>query len=129
MKHWMVAMVMLVSGFGIGVFAGADKPVRIESLLRAELEVAENTEVIVSLVEIAANTELAKHHHPGEEFVYLLEGEATVWQQGKADIPMRPGDIFKIPYEQVHTAITGAQSAKALVFRVHRKGMPERIMQ
>lgn len=129
MKNAFFALVMLTLGIGIGTLAsaGVDKPVKLENLLREELEVAKDIEVIVSLVEIAANTELPKHYHPGEEFVYLLEGSATVWQKDRPDTPMQAGDVFKIPYEQVHTAITGAQPARALVFRVHRKGMPERI--
>jgi quercetin dioxygenase-like cupin family protein len=120
---------MLMAGIGIGALAGAaaDKPVKLENLLRTELALAPDLEVIVSVVEIAADMKLPEHHHPGEEFVYLLEGSATLWQQGKSDTPMQAGDLYKIPLDQVHTAITGTQAAKALVFRVHRKGMPERI--
>ena len=129
MKNALLASVMLLAGYGIGVMASADTPVRLDNLMRADLEVAQDVEVIVSIVEIGPNIELPKHHHPGEEFVYLLEGEATVWQQGQDDTLMRPGDLFKVPFEQVHTAITGDRKAKALVFRVHRKGMPERILQ
>ena len=129
LRNWVLALGLLSVGWGLGALAsaGVDKPVKLENLLRTELALAPDLEVIVSLVEIAPNMQLPKHHHPGEEFVYLLEGSATVWQQGKADTPMQAGDLFKIPLEQVHTASTGAQPAKALVFRVHRKGMPERI--
>ena len=61
------------------------------------------------------------------EFVYVLEGEATLWQQGKPDLKLQAGEVYKIPLEQVHTAMTGDSAARAIVFRVHRKGAPDRI--
>ena len=107
--------------------AYAADAVMIENLMRAESQVAEGVEIIVSVVEIGPNFSLPKHYHPGEEYVYVLEGSATLWLKGKPDVTMQAGDLFKIPFEQVHTAMTSDSSAKALVFRVHRKGEPERI--
>ncbi|NKB68486.1 MAG: cupin domain-containing protein [Candidatus Latescibacteria bacterium] len=101
--------------------------VKLANLLRTELQLAEGVEVIVSMVEIPPNSQLPRHYHPGEEFVYILEGSGTLWQKDKADTPLQQGDIFKIPLKQVHTAKTGADSVKALVFRIHKKGEPERI--
>lgn len=103
-------------------------PVKIENLLRAELEIVEDTEVIVSLVEINPGVTLPKHRHPGEEFVYILEGSASVWLENEGSRVLKTGEIYKVPYEQVHTAMTGETYAKAIVFRVHRKGEPERVL-
>jgi quercetin dioxygenase-like cupin family protein len=128
-------VMMFGAGIGVGalgntlVNAASDSPVKVENLLRSELEVVEGIEVIMSRVEIAAGTSLPRHHHPGEEFVYVIDGEATMWQAGKADTVLRAGDVFKVPLGQVHTAITGSQAATAIVFRVHRKGLPERIVE
>ena len=123
--------------FGAGILLGmglqdysvraAGKPVELENLLRQDLQVADGIEIIVSRVRIAPGQALPKHYHPGEEYVYVLDGEATLWQSGKPDLVMRQGDVYGIPLEQVHTASTGAEGATALVFRVHRKGQPERI--
>ena len=117
---------LVASGVPLGSAQAADA-VMIENLMRAESQVAEGVEIIVSVVEIGPNFSLPKHYHPGEEYVYVLEGSATVWLKGKPDVTMQAGDLFKIPFEQVHTAMTSDSSAKALVFRVHRKGEPERI--
>ena len=100
---------------------------KLENLLSAELAGVEGTEVIVSRVHIPANKSLPKHWHPGEEFVYVLEGSATLWQEGKEDIVLSAGQVFKIPLKQVHTAVTGSEGVTALIFRVHEKGQPERI--
>ena len=118
-------------GFGLSGWlpgsASAADALKIENLMRTELQVAEGVEVIVSVIEIGPDFTLPKHYHPGEEFVYLLEGSATVWQQDKADVVLNAGDVFKIPLEQVHTAMTSDSSARAVIFRVHKKGAPDRI--
>ncbi len=95
--------------------------------MTSQLELAEGTEVIVSHVEIPANTTLPKHWHPGEEFVYVLEGSEILWQKDKPDVYLKKGDVFKVPLKQIHTAITGEEGATILVFRVHEKGQPVRI--
>jgi quercetin dioxygenase-like cupin family protein len=101
--------------------------VKLENLLRAELEGVDEIEVIVSRVTIPPNSSLPKHWHPGEEFAYVLEGSAVLWQEGKEDIVGKKGDVLKVPLKQVHTAITGDEGAVVLVFRVHEQGEPERI--
>ena len=118
-------VLMITGGF---IPAIADQPaIKLDTLMKTPLALDENIELTVSLVEIGPNLSLPRHYHPGEEFVYLLEGEAVLWQKGQADITMTAGDLVKIPLEQIHAASTGDGKAKALVFRVHRKGEPERI--
>jgi len=102
--------------------------VKLETLLKAQLEGVDGTEVIVSKVQIPANTSLPKHWHPGEEFVYILEGSVTLWQKDKKSITGRTGEVLKVPLEQIHTGITGNEGASLLVFRVHEQGKPERVM-
>jgi quercetin dioxygenase-like cupin family protein len=111
----------------------AEKPavkpaVKLANLLRAELELVEGVEVIVSMIEVGPETALPTHWHPGEEFVFVLEGAGTVWQKDKPDVLLKKGDVFKVPLKQVHTAKTGEEGFKALVFRVHKKGEPERVL-
>lgn len=100
----------------------------IETLLSAELEGVEGTDVIVSRVTMPPNTTLPKHWHPGEEFGFVLEGSVVLWQEGEPDIPAKAGEVVKIPLKRVHTAITGAEGASILVFRVHERGQPERVL-
>lgn len=99
-----------------------------KNLLSTELEGVEDTEVIVSQVTIPPNTSLPKHWHPGEEFAYVLEGAVILWQEGKRNMVGRAGDLVKVPLKQVHTAITGDEGVKLLVFRVHEQGQPERVL-
>ena len=106
---------------------GADAP-KLETLLSAELEGVEGTEVIVSRVTIPPDTSLPEHWHPGEEFAYVLEGSVSLWLEGEEHRPAKPGDVVKVPLKRVHTAITGNEGATILVFRIHEKGQPERIL-
>jgi quercetin dioxygenase-like cupin family protein len=107
--------------------SAAEPALKLENLLSAELEGFAGGEVIVSRVTIPPHTSLPKHWHPGEEFAYILEGSAVLWQEGKEEIVGRAGDVLKVPLEQVHTALTRDEGAVILVFRVHEQGKPERV--
>jgi quercetin dioxygenase-like cupin family protein len=107
--------------------SGTIEGLKIDNIMTEELELAEGTEVVVTHLVIPPNTTLPKHWHPGEEFVYILEGSGILWQQGKPDVILRKGDAYKVPLKQVHTAKTLEESTTILVFRVHEKGKPVRI--
>jgi quercetin dioxygenase-like cupin family protein len=100
---------------------------KLENLMKEKLEGVPNTEVVVSKVQIPANTSLPKHWHPGEEFAYVIKGSVTLWQKGKDDLFIKEGEAAKVPLKQIHTAMTGEEGVTLLVFRVHEEGKPERI--
>lgn len=125
MSRVLVSLV-LIWFLSLSMSAYANPPIKLQSLLRSELALDDNIEVIVSLVEIASNQSLPSHYHPGEEFVYILEGSAILRQKNKPDTKMKAGEVYRIPYEQVHTAITEDKAVKAIVFRVHEKARSER---
>lgn len=122
-KH--IGVVLTVVLLGVTP-VGADE-ISLETLMKTQLEGVEGREVIVSKVYIPANSTLPKHWHPGEEFVYILEGSVTLWQKGKDNVTGNMGDVMKVPLEQVHTAVTGAEGVSLLIFRVHETGKPERV--
>lgn len=107
--------------------AEAARP-KLETLLKAVLEGVEGTEIVVSRVTIPPSSSLPVHWHPGEEFAYVLEGAATLWQEGEEDVVARAGEVVKVPLKKVHTATTHEEGATILVFRVHAQGQPERVL-
>ena len=107
-------------------YAAPDK-LKLDNLMRATLEGVKGTEVIVSRVDIPPHTTLPKHWHPGEEFAYILEGSVTLWQKGKKEEMGVAGEAMKVPLKQIHTAITGKDGVRLVIFRVHEKGQPERV--
>jgi len=127
MKKW----ITIISGGMLSLFSivctASPTQLKLENLLSTPLAGVNGTEVIVSRVAIPANTTLAKHWHPGEEFAYILEGSVVLWQKGKKDIIGNKGDVVKVPLKQIHTAKTNDEGVIILVFRVHESGKPERI--
>ena len=100
--------------------------VRIEALAS---EFTPDREVVVSYVEIPPNTTMERHWHPGEEFHYYLEGKVTIEIDGQESFIGTPGTVGHIPYKAMHTAITGPEGARAVVFRVHTAGEPVRYLE
>ena len=86
-------------------------------------------EVVVSYVEIPPNTTMERHWHPGEEFHYYLEGRVEIAIDGEPSIFGTPGAVGHVPYKKMHTAITGKEGARIVVFRVHTKGEPVRYLE
>ncbi len=107
--------------------AGTIEGLKIDNIMTTNIESAEGMEMIISYVEIPAYTILPKHWHPGEEFVYVLEGMEILWQQDKPDVHLKKGDVYKVPLKHVHTAKTGEEGVTLLVFRVHETGQPVRV--
>jgi quercetin dioxygenase-like cupin family protein len=96
-------------------------------VLRSPLAGMPGVEVIVSDVVIPPFAQVARHYHPGEEFLYLIEGTAIHVEEGKPDLPLKAGDSYVIPPRAIHAPRGGPEGARAIVFRVHVAGQPERI--
>lgn len=96
-------------------------------VLRAVLAENPDLEVVISDVIIPPNATVPRHYHPGQEFLYLIEGTAVHVEQGKPDLPLKAGDTYVIPPRAIHSPRGGPNGARAIVFRVHAKGQPERI--
>jgi len=97
-------------------------------MLRAPIASADGIEVIISDVIIPPNASVPLHYHPGEEFLYVLEGSATHREDGREDLILKAGDSYVIPPMAKHSPVGGPDGARAVVFRVHVEGQPERIL-
>ena len=97
-------------------------------MLRAPITGVDGIEVLISDVVIPAGAAVPSHYHPGEEFVYVIEGSAIHVEEGKQDQLIEAGEAFVIPPEAVHSPRGGPDGARAIVFRVHKEGLPERIL-
>ncbi len=97
-------------------------------MLRAPTTMAEGVEVIISDVIIPPNSRLPRHYHPGEEFIYVIEGSVVHVEANQPDRIVRAGDALVIPARVEHAPYTKDEGARAIVFRVHTQGQPERIL-
>jgi quercetin dioxygenase-like cupin family protein len=101
---------------------------KIENLLRDSLGLAEGIEVIMSYIELPKNTTLPSHYHPGEEFIYLIQGSGELTLKNESKIIVKAGETAKVPLKHVHSFSSLNEDVKAVVFRVHEKGQPDRIL-
>lgn len=106
----------------------APSALKMQNLIKETLALADNVEVIMSLVEIPSNTTLPMHFHPGEEFAYIIEGSGAVLLEGQEKKILRAGETGVVPFKHHHTFQTMDEGAKMVVFRVHEKGQPERVL-
>jgi len=95
---WMIAAVLYTAGLPFA-YAHAQQeerpyppPPGSNEVLRSSLAGTPGIEVIVSDVVIPPNAQVPRHYHPGEEFLYLIEGSAIHVEEGKPDLPMKAGD-------------------------------------
>lgn len=95
-------------------------------MLRSVLSGAEGLEVIISDVVIPPEATVPRHYHPGEEFVYVIEGSAVHVEEGQADRIVQAGEALVIPPGVEHAPRGGPEGARAIVFRVHVEGAEER---
>jgi quercetin dioxygenase-like cupin family protein len=81
-------------------------------------------EAVQGIAEIAPNTDVARHTHPGPESSYMLDGDLTLQVQGQPDKTVKAGDSFYIPAGTPHAARSGANGAKVLATYIVEKGKP-----
>lgn len=131
MKRWF-AIVLTLALAAISadhlIAAESEVPVLYDNLLRSQLARVDSTEVTVSHITAGSGAVFPGHHHPGEEFIYVIEGSGTLQLQGDPPVTLKAGDAFKVPLERVHSATVGDRGMKAIVFRVHPMGQPERVL-
>jgi quercetin dioxygenase-like cupin family protein len=79
---------------------------------------------VLALIEVEAGEYVARHTHPGLEMTYLLDCEATLSVDGRADQPMKAGDWFEVPAETPHSVQIGDKPGRALGHYVVEKAKP-----
>jgi quercetin dioxygenase-like cupin family protein len=82
-------------------------------------------EVIQVRVDFAPGVDAARHSHPGEELVYLIEGELEYRLDGRAPVVLKAGDVLLIPHGTNHAVKNvGTGNAAELATYIVEKGKP-----
>ena len=74
---------------------------------------AAGEEMMLSLVEFDAGSEVLEHSHPHEQMGMLLEGELEFIIGGERRV-VKPGEMWRIPGGVLHSAKAGPQPVRAL---------------
>ncbi len=70
-------------------------------------------QAMLSVVEVAPNSEGKVHHHPEEQWGVMLEGSG-IRVQGDEEIPVKAGDFWRTPGNVPHTMRAGSDGARIL---------------
>ncbi len=70
-------------------------------------------QMLLSLVEVEANTEMPLHTHPEEQGGIIIEGEFEIGMAGEVKVLM-PGDMYIIPGGVQHYAKALGKKVRAL---------------
>jgi quercetin dioxygenase-like cupin family protein len=82
-------------------------------------------EVVQVRVDIDSGVVAAKHKHPGEEVVYILEGLLEYHVEGKQAVTIKPGEVLFIPAGVVHSVKNvGSSNGSELATYIVEKGKP-----
>jgi quercetin dioxygenase-like cupin family protein len=118
-----IATVVLV-GFAIPGTALAQVGNNRVELQRHDLSAA-GREVVQVVVTIGVGQSAAKHKHPGEEIIYVLQGTLEYYIEGKNSVTVKAGLVLFIPAETFHSVRNiGGEDGKELATYVVEKGKP-----
>jgi quercetin dioxygenase-like cupin family protein len=94
------------------------------NLMQHDLSVS-GREAIQVRVDFPPGAAAAKHSHPGEELVYVIEGELAYELGGKPPITVKAGEALFIPYGTPHAVKNvGSGNAAELATYIVEKGKP-----
>jgi quercetin dioxygenase-like cupin family protein len=102
----------------------AQQDIKRTDLQRHDLSVP-GREVNQVLVEFAPGASFPNHSHPGEEIVYVVEGELEYALEDRAPVTVKAGEVLFIPSGVAH-AVRNVGSGKAaeLATYIVEKGKP-----
>src|SRR4051812_36875300 len=63
-----------------------------------------NREVIQARIDINPGVVAPRHSHPGEEIIYVIEGELEYQIDGKPPVTLTTGDVLFVPAGAIHKA-------------------------
>jgi quercetin dioxygenase-like cupin family protein len=112
-----------------GVLALPATPAQLSGTHRTDLQRHDlslpGREVVQARVDIDPGKAAPKHRHPGEEIVYVLEGQMQYQLEGEPPVTLKAGDVLFIPAGVPHTAKNvGTDNAAELATYVVEKGKP-----
>lgn len=121
----------LAAGIAVGVIGdrilnAQQEPIKRAVLIKTDLAGITGKEARLVRAEYAPGASVGKHHHPGHEFVYLLEGTTTLEVEGRPPVTVKAGDSYYQPPKQVHSFknASATKPAKLITFFVTEKDQP-----
>jgi len=123
--HWRFVLVTTIACLSLIVIARAQQAgIKRTDLQQHDLSVA-GREVVQVRVDIDPGVVAARHSHPGEEIVYVLEGSLEYQLEGQPPVTLKAGGVLFIPAGTIHSAKNvGSGNAAELATYIVEKGKP-----
>lgn len=127
--HTRIAAAALFTLIGAASPAALSQEVRLgdigrTNLMKEDLS-APGREVVQVRVDFPPGVNAVRHSHPGEELVYVIEGELEYRLDGRAPVVLKTGDVLLIPYGTPHAVTNvGSGNAAELATYIVEKGKP-----
>ena len=82
-------------------------------------------EAIQVRIDLDPGVPFPRHKHPGEEIIYVLQGELEYQVENKPPVTLTAGDVLFIPAETTHAARNNSKTkATELATYIVEKGKP-----
>ncbi len=126
---FLLPRLMLVSGILVladNASVAQDSPVTRTELQRSAITEMPGHEGVFYKAVIVPGGAAAKHTHPGDEFLYVLNGTLIIEPEGEAPLTLKAGDSVYQPKGKPHSARNGSatEPVEALVFILSEVGKP-----
>ena len=98
----------------------------ITPLLKMAVAGVDGKEVIIAHLNAPPGFVSSKHFHPGQVFIYVLEGAVTIEMEGDAPLKLGPGDVFQETpgRPMVGRNLSSTHGFKVVVFQIGDTGKP-----
>jgi quercetin dioxygenase-like cupin family protein len=119
-----LAALVIATGLALDVAQAQFPGLKRTDLMRRDLS-APGREVVQVRVDFPPGLAAARHSHPGEELVYVIEGTFEYQLEGELAVTLKAGDVLFIPAGKNHTAKNvGSGNAAELATYIVEKGKP-----
>jgi len=110
-----VAAALAIGGVALAQQMAPPAPAGLKRTVLQKFDVpAGDRETVVALVELAANTDAARHTHPGPETGNIVEGEITLNIDGQPPKLLKVGDSYYVPAGAIHGGRSGSSGVKSV---------------
>ena len=101
-----IAAAALIAATSLPLYATQSDEVRLGDIKRTHLMKEDlsvpGREVVQVRVDIPPGVVAARHNHPGEELVYVIEGALEYRLDGRPPVTVRAGEVLFIPHGTHH---------------------------
>ncbi|MEX1109000.1 MAG: dimethylsulfonioproprionate lyase family protein [Dongiaceae bacterium] len=129
-RRTLAAIAMLAAGsisaFGIAELRAEGAQIERTELMNVPLGVAEGVDGVMVLSVLPPGGVAPKHHHPADEFSYVLEGAIILTVDGAEPVTYAAGESYHIDPGIPHSATNASETepTRILVFWTAEAGKP-----